>query len=132
MFSYSFFCDKVEFSIAGLGSRGSYWDSQIVMMRVDDFLRSAKTLVKPRSGSLNYIRDRIFSKPICPPMLSFWVGGKFTRVSSHEGRHRATICKEIGMTEIPVALHMACIENLRNGFMTENDEYINPEMTLLG
>jgi hypothetical protein len=128
--SYSIICDDVEFNINGIGGNSEYWDADICMMKIDDFLSIATYLPNARTHSLEYLKDKMKSERICPPLLSFWEGNNY-KVIKHEGRHRATLCKNMGMEYIPVALHGATIEQLKHGFISQNNINVKPEIISL-
>lgn len=128
--SYSIICDEVEFNINGIGSNKEYWDSDICMMKIDDFLSIATYLPNARNNSIDYLKEKMTSELICPPLLSFWKGENY-KVIKHEGRHRAILCKDMGMDYIPVALHGATIEQLNNGFISQNNKKVKPELISL-
>jgi hypothetical protein len=77
-------------------------------MSPDEFLNLATDLPENRVDldSEKFIREQIAKgEPLDTPFLSFELNDKgVATVTGHEGRHRARILKEMGITEMPVRL----------------------------
>ena len=85
------------------------WRGVIFLMSPDIFLKMAEhlTYANEKHGSIDYMRDALNSgEKVCPPMLSInWIKST-PRVISHDGRHRATLMKELGVKLIPVTIFL--------------------------
>jgi hypothetical protein len=77
-------------------------------MSPDEFLNLATDLPENRVDldSEKFIREQIAKgEPLDTPFLSFELNDKgVATVTGHEGRHRARILKEMGITEMPIRL----------------------------
>jgi hypothetical protein len=77
-------------------------------MSPDEFLNLATDLPENRVDldSEKFIREQIAKgEPLDTPFLNFELNDKgVATVTGHEGRHRARILKEMGITEMPVRL----------------------------
>lgn len=77
------------------------WKGIIVYMSPDKYLSFALPLKYPDKRSLEKLRDRMRkNQPIDPPVLEI----RNWEVVTHDGRHRATIAKELGIKSIPVLI----------------------------
>lgn len=81
------------------------WKGKIVWMAPDKFLRLAYPLISSveKPESFSNLEDRMKKGlPIDPLMLKIDVNRK--KVVNHEGRHRATIAKKLGIEKVPVLI----------------------------
>lgn len=113
----------VSFNISGLGSHTRYYDAVIVEMRPEDFLSVSSHLPVPRQGSIDFLRTAMLERSICPPLLHFYRGNLNNKVIKHEGRHRATISRELGLDFIPVAISGVAPDELEKGFIDQNNVF---------
>ena len=85
------------------------WRGFIILISPDTFLKMAERLnsANHKHGSIDYMRDALNTgERVCPPLLSInWVNST-PRVISHDGRHRATLMKELGVKLIPVTIFL--------------------------
>lgn len=124
---FSFIIKDIEFHINGIGKSENYENNYLVLMSIEDFLNSAKYLKNPREESLDFFKKTIKNEIICPPLLCFY-HGKNSRVIKHEGRHRALTCQRIGLTHIPVAICGIPITEIQNGYLSQNNKKIFPNI----
>jgi hypothetical protein len=86
-------------------------------MTPDDFLNLAEELPESqvRLDSEAFIRDQIAKgEPLETPFLTFSLDDKgVATVNGHEGRHRARVLKEMGVTEMPVRLRSEGTNQIR-------------------
>lgn len=102
---------ELEYPIAGKDDLQSYggmagWKGKIVWMSPDKFLKLCHPLPERfRSPhSLARLRDRMKNKlPI--DFLVLKVDSQKKKVVAHEGRHRATVAKELGIEKVPVLVY---------------------------
>jgi hypothetical protein len=79
------------------------WKGKLTVITPEKFLSLAAKLQDAgyNKNSLANIEQRIINQlPLDPPALA--VDMRTKRVISHEGRHRATVAKKLGIKEIPV------------------------------
>lgn len=80
--------------------------SQVIKMKIEDFLKMAKPLgnpVKEKAERIQHLlKHKIDFESI--PFLFFEVEGDKAKVTGHEGRHRAMALLELGQTTMPVEL----------------------------
>jgi GNAT superfamily N-acetyltransferase len=99
---------EIEYPMAGEKDQKAYagyagYKGKIVWMSPDKFLHLAPPLHDPNLNKLKYVEDRIKKgQPI--DFLVLWVDVDRNRVISHEGRHRATVAKKLGVEKIPVLI----------------------------
>lgn len=80
------------------------WKGKMVWMSPDKFLHLARKLDMPSEESLNSLRQAMkLGQPI--PHLMLGVDMVNKKVVDHEGRHRATVAKELGITKVPVFIY---------------------------
>ena len=73
------------------------WKGKMVWMSPDKFLHLARKLDMPSEDSLNSLRQAMkLGQPI--PHLMLGVDMVNKKVVDHEGRHRATVAKELGIS----------------------------------
>lgn len=102
---------ELEYPMAGKDDLQSYggisgWKGKIVWMSPDKFLKLCHPLPERfRSPhSLARLRDRMKNKlPI--DFLVLKVDSQKKKVIAHEGRHRATVAKELGIEKVPVLVY---------------------------
>jgi hypothetical protein len=96
-------CDYASFNNILLPIRKEGWKGKIIWMSPDKFLHLAHPLQRPSSYSLDNIEKRIKEQlPI--DHLVLWIDPQRRKVISHEGRHRATIAKKLGVEKVPVLI----------------------------
>ena len=79
------------------------WMGKVVWMTPDKFLYFAPPLLYPTDASLKDIEKKIKrNTPI--DYLVLIVDADRNKVISHEGRHRATVAKNLGIEKIPVLI----------------------------
>ena len=87
------------------------------VMSVEDFLNLAETLPEDQVNleSEAFIRNQIAKgEPLETPFLTFSLGAKgVATVTGHEGRHRARVLREMGVTEMPVRLRSEGTNQMR-------------------
>lgn len=82
------------------------WKGKIVYMQPDKFLKLAAPLRDNQYNQdvLDDIEDKIKrNHPIDPPVL--YINMSIKKVEGHEGRHRATVAKKLGIEKIPVLIY---------------------------
>lgn len=87
------------------------------VMSPDDFLNLAEDLPENqvRLDSQEFIKDQIYrGEPLETPYLTFSLDGEgVATVTGHEGRHRARVLREMGVTEMPVRLRSEGTNQIR-------------------
>jgi hypothetical protein len=102
---------KLEYPLADKDDLQSYrgmegWKGKLVYMSPDKFLRLARPLddLNTNPESFKNIEHRILNKlPLDFCVLEVDIKNK--KVTGHEGRHRATISKKLGIEKIPVLIY---------------------------
>jgi len=70
-------------------------------IRPEDFIEVAARLEEPNKRSIEWFKDQI-SRGI--PIENLLLSCRNARFTGHEGRHRATVCVELGVEYAPVSL----------------------------
>ena len=99
---------EIEYPLAKGTELTSYrdyvgWKGKIIWMTPDKFLQLAPPLLYPFHSSFDYMKKRIKEKLPLDPLI-LWVDPQIKTVISHEGRHRATIAKQLGIEKVPVMI----------------------------
>lgn len=102
---------ELEYPLSTGDDRWSYkgaegWKGKVVWMSPDKFLRLAAPLpdILKNEESLKNIEHRILNGlPI--DYLTLEVDMTNKKVTSHEGRHRAIVCKKLGIEKVPVLIY---------------------------
>lgn len=80
------------------------WKGKIVWMSPDKFLSLVYPLKYPSKLGLSHLEKRMKEKlPI--DFLVLKVDSKRKKIIGHEGRHRATVAKELGIEKVPVLVY---------------------------
>lgn len=102
---------ELEYPLAHADEMDSYrgvigWKGKIVHMSPDKFLRLAAKLPDElySKESLEKLKDRM-SKGLPIDPLVLIVDMKKKKVTGHEGRHRATVAKKLGISIVPVLIY---------------------------
>ena len=103
--------EALEYPLAKRGELKSYegyegWKGKIVWLTPQKFLSLAHPLPNDRmsGGSYENLKKRMQEKlPI--DFLVLKVDSKRKKVIGHEGRHRATVAKELGVEKVPVMIY---------------------------
>jgi hypothetical protein len=103
--------EGLEYPLAGKGELQSYeghagWKGKIVWMAPQKFLSLCHPLPDYAMNDKSYwnLRKRMKEKlPI--DFLVLKVDSKRKKVIGHEGRHRATVAKELGIEKVPVLIY---------------------------
>lgn len=99
---------EIEYPLAGKEDLQSYggmagWKGKIVWMSPDKFLSLASPLIDPISHTMKDLEDKMKrSHPIDFLLLKIDVDRN--KVVGHEGRHRATVAKKLGIEKVPVLI----------------------------
>ena len=98
-----------------------------ITMSPDEFLNLADDLPKNqvRQDSEEFIRNQISQgEKLDTPYLTFELDDKgVATVTGHEGRHRARVLKEMGITEMPVSLKSQGKNSIRWSEQTDLENY---------
>lgn len=100
---------EIEYPMATGDDLASYggmagWKGKIVWMTPDKFLSLAYPLSHPIPQSLSRLEKRMREQlPI--DFLVLKIDSKRNKVIGHEGRHRATIAKKLGIEKVPVLVY---------------------------
>lgn len=104
------------------------WKGKMVYTTPNKFLSLAKKLEFPSYNSLNSLRIAMKSgEPI--PHLQLWVDMKTKKVIDHEGCHRATVAKELGIQKIPVFVYTGEYTRTPNWTKEDHDVVDNLRFT---
>jgi hypothetical protein len=99
---------EIEYPLAGKKHQQAYagyagWKGKIVWMTPDKFLQLVPPLSSPDSEKMKDFEEKMRKNhPI--DFLVLWVNKDNDQVASHEGRHRATVAKKLGIEKIPVLI----------------------------
>jgi hypothetical protein len=80
------------------------WKGKMVWMSPDKFLSLARKLDFPYEDSLNSLRNAMKDGKSIPHLM-LGVDMVKRKVIDHEGRHRATVAKELGIEKVPVFIY---------------------------
>lgn len=80
------------------------WKGKMVYASPDKFLSLARKLEHPRADSLTYLRDKMLNGEKLDYLILF-VDMNKKKVTGHEGRHRATIARELGIKKVPIFVY---------------------------
>ena len=109
MIKLSDIINEIEYNMATGDDLQSYgqmagWKGKIVWMTPDKFLSLAHPLTDPQQLRLKDLEDKIAAgKPM--DFLVLKVDPKRNKVVGHEGRHRATVAKKLGIEKVPVLVY---------------------------
>lgn len=82
---------------------GVDWKGKIVYMTPDKFLHLAAPLPEMaiNKASIEKLKERFENNMPVDPLILF-VDMNTKKVTGHEGRHRAMVCKNVGINKVPV------------------------------
>jgi len=80
------------------------WKGKMVWMSPDKFLSLARKLDFPSEDSLTWLRQSMKDGKAIPHLI-LGVDMVRRKVIDHEGRHRATVAKELGIDKVPVFIY---------------------------
>ena len=103
--------EGLEYPLAGKGELQSYegmagWKGKIVWMSPDKFLSLALPLKYPEVDKLKKVTKRL-RRGLPTDFLVLMVDQTENRIIGHEGRHRATVSKKLGIEKVPVLVYFS-------------------------